>query len=114
MTEKRIYTRQQLIYYMKIIDRDTEELLGFLVDITPEGIMIMSESPVEVDKTFNLNIQMDKESSSREFLPLTAKSKWCKKEVYADFYDAGFELLSVQPEDIKEIENIIEKLCFKD
>jgi hypothetical protein len=47
MQEKRKLKRRHLIYYLRVFEKNTDTLLGYLVDITPEGIMIMSESPVE-------------------------------------------------------------------
>ena len=53
---ERSMKRRHLIYYLKVLDRDTEELLGFLVDITTKGFMVMSEKPIERDKVFHLKI----------------------------------------------------------
>ncbi len=96
---------------MKVLHQENDVVLGFLVDLTPEGIMLMSESPIEVDRRFHLKIQL-RDTGNHEFLNFEAKSKWCKKEMYADFYDTGFELLRIDPEDLKRIESIIEKMCF--
>ena len=113
MAEKRIFKRRELIYYMKVLERDTDKLLGYLVDVTTEGLMIMCEAPLEIEKNYALRINLRKDLSNKEHLHFDAKCKWCTKEICADFYDAGLELLRIAPEDQKEIENIIEKLCFK-
>jgi hypothetical protein len=44
MPEKRKLKRRQLIYYLRVLDRDSGALVGRLVDITTEGVMLLSES----------------------------------------------------------------------
>ncbi len=114
MTEKRIYKRRQLIYYMKVLERDTSALIGYLVDLTPEGLLLMCETRVDPGGKYNLKIQMKKEAGDNDYLTVSAKCKWCHKEMYADFFDAGFEMTNISGDEQKKIEQIIEKLCFKD
>ncbi len=114
MPEKRTLKRRHLIYYLQVIDRDKDEAIGFLVDITTNGIMLMNESPVEVDKIFHLKIQLQTDLSQQGFLNFEAKSKWCKKSINADLYDTGFELLDVTTKDFSGIEDIITELGFSD
>ena len=96
------------------MEKDSDKVVGFLVDITTKGIMIMSESPVEVDKTFHFKMHLQTDLSKKENLFFDAKSKWYKKSVNTDLYDTGFELLNVTAEDFKGIESIIEELGFND
>ena len=56
MNEKRKLNRRHLIYYLRVFDRDTSILIGHLVDITAEGIMLISEDPIETDNIFQLKM----------------------------------------------------------
>ncbi len=114
MVEKRKIKRRHLIYYLKVLETKTNEVLGYLVDITTQGIMIMSEEPIEVDKTFHLKMLVQSEMSNKEYLQFDATSKWCRKSINSDFYDSGFELLNMPTDDFKKIEEIIEELGFRD
>ena len=55
-SEQRKMKRRHLIYYLEAVDRDTDQPIGFLVDITTKGIMLMSETPIETGKIFHLKI----------------------------------------------------------
>lgn len=110
--EKRIFKRRQMIYYLEVLDRDTDRLIGHVVDITSEGMMVMSESPLETQKTFNFKIPFKKPSGPKQFLHVTVKSRWCTREMHANFYDTGFEMLSLEPEASEALEYIIESMCF--
>ncbi|MEI6126071.1 MAG: hypothetical protein WCQ99_05895 [Pseudomonadota bacterium] len=112
MSEKRIFKRRQLIYYLEVKDADTDKLIGHVVDLTPEGLMVMSEVPLTINKMYCFKIPLKKMLSARGFLLVQAKSRWCTKDMHANFYDTGFELRNVDQELIKEIACLIETLCF--
>jgi hypothetical protein len=114
MSEQRHIKRRHLIYYLRVIDSDTDQLVGFLVDINIKGLMVMSESPIPLGKNFHLKILRSTETDEGKYLLFDAKSRWCDKSVNSDFYDTGFELMNVKLDDFAEIENIIEELGFKD
>ena len=113
-TGERSVKRRHLIYYLRVMDRDTEELLGFLVDITTKGFMVMSEKPIQTGKIFHLKILRATDSEEKQFLFFDARTKWSERSVNSEFYDTGFELVNVTPDDFEEIEKIIDELGFKD
>ena len=52
MEEKRKHKRVNLIYYLEIFDNTTDKHLGYLVDITPEGLMMISEEQMPSGEDF--------------------------------------------------------------
>ncbi len=114
MAEYRTKKRRHLLYYLTVIDGETEEPVGFLVDITTNGLMIMSDAPIETEKFFHLKILLQTELTEKEYLNFDAVSKRSVKGVNSDFYDTGFELIDLTREDFKEIEEIIEALGLRD
>ena len=112
--EKRKLKRRHLIYYLTVLDRDTEKHIGYLVDITTKGIMLMSEYPIEVGTILQLKILLQTDMSQNEYLHFDAKTMWCRKSINENSYDTGLELLNVRAEDFAEIEKIIEELGFND
>ena len=112
--EKRRMKRRHLIYYLEAVDRGTDKLVGFLVDITTKGIMLMSKTPIETGKIFQLRILLKTDLSEKKYLNFDAKSKWCEKSINTDIYDTGFELINKDISDFREIEEVIDALGFKD
>ncbi|MFC1592012.1 PilZ domain-containing protein [Thermodesulfobacteriota bacterium] len=110
--EKRKLKRRHLIYYLTVQDTETNQVLGFLVDITTRGVMLMSDNPIEPGTDLSLKILLQTEMSSREYLYFDARAVWCEKSINENSYDTGLELLNVAPEDFREIEKIIEELGF--
>lgn len=113
-SEKRRYKRRHLIYYLRVFDKNTNMLVGHLVDIASGGVMLISEKPFETDKVFNFRMDLPKEIRGTKTFAFTAKSKWCKTDENPDFVDTGFELLDAKEEDAIIIENLIEDFLFHD
>ena len=106
MKQQRKYERKFLSYYLKVYDRSNEQFLGRLGNITPAGIMVLSETPIGTDLRMQLRIAFPHAIEGREYLDLEARSVWIKKDVVPEYYDTGFELL----EDSVQHKNYIEKL----
>ena len=105
--DQRSLERKQLIFYLKVFDRNSDDIVGKLKDVTPEGIMLTSEKPIEVDLRYQLRMVLPPEFAERKYLVFDAKSLWCKESDYHDLYDAGFILIDVSPADKSLIARLI-------
>lgn len=114
MLEKRKFQRRHLIYYLRLFDRDTVNLIGHLVDITSEGVMVISENPIEVGKMFHMRMILPKEIFGREQITFSAISKWTAKDVNPSFYDTGFQFEEISDENIQTITQLIDDFGFND
>ena len=95
MDEKRKLKRKHLRHQLMVFDRNTDELTGYLVDITPEGIMLTTKHPVEVGATFNLRMALpDKIRGSRQ-VAFDAQSVWCRKDAITGFCKTGLKVLEI-------------------
>lgn len=113
MQEKRKLKRWHLIYYLQVRDRHTSKAIGHLIDLNEEGMMLLSEAPLERDRIFHLQMTLPEEigMSNWEF---DAKSLWSKPDINPNLYTTGFHLLNVLPEDVGTIECLIDDYGFRD
>jgi hypothetical protein len=114
MTARRKFKRRYLMYYSRVFDRKTGRVLGYLVDLTPEGIMIISEEPIETEQTFRLRMDLPEGLSTKGNLDFEAASVWCKADIDPHFYGTGFQISEVSPDDIALIERMIQEYGFRD
>jgi hypothetical protein len=114
MRDKRKLKRRHLIYYLHVQERSSGTVIGYLVDISTEGIMIMSENPISVGTVLELKIMLESEMSAKQYLYFDAQVLRCEKSINGISYDIGCKLLKLSPEDFREIEMIIEEIGFKD
>lgn len=114
MKDKRKLKRRHLIYYLHVLERSSGEHVGYLVDITTNGIMIMSENPVAPGTLLELKILVATEMSARHYLNFDARAVHCEPSINGNTYDIGCELLHLSAADFYEIEMIIDQLGFRD
>jgi PilZ domain len=112
MPDRRKIKRRYLMYYSRVYV--AENLIGHLVDITPQGAMLISEKPVETDKIVKLRMELSADVTDRPFMEFIAKSLWCRPDIDPNFYNTGFELLGVSQSEIEIIEKIVEAYGFRD
>ncbi len=114
MDERRKFQRRYLMYYSRIFDKKTGMVTGYIVDITPGGIMMISEEMIEMQKEYSFRMDLPEDISSKTYMDFEARSVWCRRDVDPHFYDIGFELTSITPEDITLINNMIDEYGFRD
>ncbi len=114
MKEKRRVKRRHLIYYLRVFEKNTDQPIGHMVDISTEGMMLISEDPIKTDHVFELRMVLPVEIEGSREIIFFAKSKWCGEDENPDFYNTGFQLINLSPEHIKVIEYLVQKFCFRE
>ena len=113
MAEQRKHDRKYMTNYLRVIDRNTEKLVGNLVDITTEGCMLISDDPIETGVDFELKLDLPEEIRGSRQITFDAHSRWCKSDVNPEFYDSGFRLSNISTNDIAIIESLIQDFVFR-
>ena len=102
------------MFYSRVFDQKTGELLGHMIDITPAGAMLVSEKPMEIGKLYHLEMELPDELSTEQFLVFEARSVRVSQDVIPEFYDTGMQLINVAPSDIALIEKLVESFGFRE
>ena len=102
------------MFYSRVFDRKTGQLLGYLGNLTPEGIMLISESPLEVNEEYTLRLDLPDDIYHQPVLNLNANSVWCQIDIDPNFYTTGFQLRDISTGDLEIIRQIIEDYGFRD
>ena len=114
MEDKRQLKRRHLVFYLRVFDAATDNLLGYVVDITNEGLMLVSETPIDKDKVFTIKMDLPAEIEKKTHLKFEAKSLWCKNDINSDYFDVGFQIKGIAHNDIQVIEDLINYFGFND
>jgi len=114
MDERRRIPRKYLMFYSRVFDEKTGELVGHIIDITRMGMMLISEKPVEVGQTLQLRLEVPLDFQTKQFISFAATSKWCGKDVDPHFYNTGFEIDAISLEDLDLIERLVEAYGLRD
>jgi hypothetical protein len=114
MKNHRKFQRRHLIYYLRVFDAVTDALIGHLVDITPEGVMFINETPIDIQPGYQLKMALPETATGKSYIFFKAECKWCKKDVNPDFYVAGFQFEKIEQADKDIIFDLIENFGFED
>jgi len=110
MGERRNLERNDFSYYMQLVDSDTQQMVGHLVDISSGGFKLDSQSPIPVNKDFRLRMDLTSEVADKPTMSFVARSKWCQVDPLDPFiYNVGFQLINISPGDREIINRMIEK-----
>ena len=105
--------RWNLVQFLRVVKAENNETLGHLVDVTTEGMMLISEQSIPLHQVFNLRMDIPNEHDIPQTIALTAESLWTKKDVNPSFHDTGFRLINPSKRTISAITNLIEELKFE-
>jgi len=110
MSERRNIERKDFSYYMRLVDNDTQKLVGHLVDISSGGFKLDSQAPIPVDKDFRLRMDLTSDVASKPAMVFVARSKWCEVDPLDPFiYNVGFQLVNISPSDLDIFNRMMEK-----
>jgi hypothetical protein len=104
--EKRKLERRHLIYYLRVYGKKSKQMVGHVVNITKEGIMLISEDPIETDGYFQFRMALPEAIKESREISFEAKSVWCKKDNNPEFYNTGFRLTKISIGDLQIIEKL--------
>lgn len=107
MKEQRKLKRRHIMFYSRVFNRETGNLIGYLGNMTAEGIMIISEYPLEVGIDYLLRMDLPLDIYSKAMLNLKARSAWCQPDIDPNFYNTGFQLSNTSKDDVAIIERVV-------
>ena len=113
--ERRKLKRRSLAYYMLVMDANTREMIGHLVDITPGGLMMDSAKPLPLGSDFRLLLDTMPDVADKDYIKFTARCKWCLPDAVEPYlFDIGFSIIDIAQHDADIIRKITEKYATRD
>ena len=115
MNDHRKESRKKLVAFTPVYNLLHKTLFGYVGDLTLQGVMVIGEKPVEINKHFTLGIEFP--ASPPEILAkrvvIPARVAWCRPDDSPQYFNIGFEFIDVSPENAREIEAILERYQFR-
>ena len=108
--ERRKLNRRKVSYYLPIMDDNTKQVIGHLMDISPTGLMMDSKIPIPANLKYDLRLDLMEDIAGKSILEFVAISKWCRSDSLQPYmYNAGFQIINISPDNIEVIKRIAEK-----
>lgn len=112
--ERRKSQRRHLIYYLKLFDIEEDAFLGNLVDITTDGLMMVSEKYLETNEHYHLMLVLPKQVLDKRTIDFHVRCLWCQQDVNPDLFASGFKFTQITEEDKHVIEVLVCRHGFQD
>lgn len=105
--ERRKQPRKKLDPLLEVFDINEESQLGRAVDISQGGIMVLSETPIPVNKVWQLSLDLPSRTDQHNTVFFGAESLWCQVSEKSNQYWAGFQVIDISQEDNETINEFV-------
>ena len=114
MNERRKQHRRHLIFYLRLLDASQNKLLGYLGDISPEGLLMISEQPYAVGRTLAIRMLLPRPMEGQESIEFKATVRRCAPDYNPQFYAVGMEVEQLPDDALKILAELLQEMGFKD
>ncbi|MBL8102065.1 MAG: PilZ domain-containing protein [Anaerolineales bacterium] len=109
-SERRAAKRKRFTYYMRVMDANSLQLIGYLTQISAVGIQVDSEKPLPVNTNFKLRVDLTTDIANKTMMIFNGRSKWCQPDpAEPNSFNVGFEVTLLSREDTEIFNRMIEK-----
>lgn len=112
--EKRALNRLSLPDRLRVCERHSGEFIGWLENLSINGMMLVTERPVEVDQTVECEIRLAQPLFGSNTITLEARCMWCKRTAGAVTYSSGYLLLRVAPEEREKLNSLVGQILARE
>jgi len=98
MSSDRRIERHQLPYFLRVFNSVTDKPIGFLGNVSEDGLMLISQLPMMIGADFELRLKIPLPDGRLQVVDLGACCLWCHEDATPLHYDAGFRLQWAAPE----------------
>lgn len=110
MPERRTAPRKKFSFYMRVLNDDTQQILGHMVEISQNGLRLETVGALPLDKEYYLRLELTPDVGDVPYIVFVARTKWCKiDEIQPNLYRVGFEIVEILPEDRQIFQRLLEK-----
>lgn len=109
---RRRIQRHQLPYYLKVFNRITDKPLGYIGNLSCEGLMLISQSPLLVGARFDMRLKIPAADGQWRPIDFHATCQWSKEDVTPGSYDSGFHLDEPPAEYLELVEALRDYFAF--
>ena len=111
---RRKYKRKNLYYYLDVYKEGTDQLVGHILDITPDGVLVMSENEFEVNSYQKLSIKLPKKTLNDTEIDVEGVVMHSARGQNPDFFESGIRFENLSDITIGRIHRIIKEYGFSD
>lgn len=112
MPEHRRRPRKNTPHRANVLDDETGKPLGRIVDITADGLMLVSERPLEPGREITIKILLPAMFNNRTDIAVASRVVWNHQDRNPRFYKTGLQFLNMPGDDGFLLEDIMHRFIL--
>lgn len=100
--------RKELNQAIVVLDTINGGVFGELVNITTEGLMVMTDREIETQAIFQLSLQLPEVIKGADHIVIGADCLWCRRAENFYRYWAGFQIIDASQKALEQIDALID------
>ena len=107
MDDRRKESRKFLTYFSRVMDRKTGIMLGYLVDLTTGGALLIGNVSLKPESVLQLRLDLPEGFATQEQLDMEARAVWSRPDTDPEFFRTGLQLVKIKPGDLVILERLL-------
>lgn len=95
---------------VRVLDQETGQAIGRVVNITADGLMLVTNDYVDTGNVFNARIILPRMVEGRVDVSVELEAVWCRQDTNPKFFKAGFKYLNLAGNDGFLLEDVMHKM----
>ncbi|EIJ41321.1 PilZ domain-containing protein [Beggiatoa alba B18LD] len=106
-------SRNELMSYLDVIDPISTQIIGYLGDISTEGMMMLTENPFNMHSLCELTLRMPQQAGfTKQWITVKVEVRWIHENTFnPQLRRVGFQFIHVNPEDIPFLKQLVDFLA---
>ena len=114
MEERRKLPRKYLMAYSSVYEQSTGKMLGYLCDLTLDGLMVISKGSLKLNEETEIRIDLPElHPFTEKMLRINVRVIWLKPDLDPRLNNIGFNFIELAEEKMPLIERMIETYEFQ-
>ena len=105
--------RHQLPYYLKVFNRITDKPMGFIGNVSLDGLMLISQYPMLVNARFDMRLKIPGHDGQLHLVDFYATCQWSREDLTPGHFDSGFALVTAPAEYVQMVAALRHYFSFR-
>jgi hypothetical protein len=108
-TDRRKEERHKSGDYMRVTENNTEEIIGYLTEISPGGFRLECPKALTINQEYTLRLEYASEAKDKWYIVFVAQAKWTQPDpITPNEYIQGFQIVAIAPSEQEIYQSIVE------
>ena len=107
MDDRRYEPRVKLLYYLKVYNRHTREVIGQVLDITSQGFNLLCREHMPLGEVQSCVLEMPGDDYSKTTVNMDIECRWRKHDDTPGFFSSGFKFKRISLEHRSGVQKLI-------